>query len=76
MSYESDIQAHIYSDTSVLIIPASCNLNIFLQFSEIMDKISVYIGKQRKNSEGELFSIVCVTISFMFKKFLTAFNSS
>lgn len=23
------------------------------QFSEIVDKISVYVGKQRKNSEGE-----------------------
>lgn len=25
----------------------------FLQFSDIMDKISDYIGKQRKNSDGE-----------------------
>lgn len=24
-----------------------------LKFSEIMDKISEYIGKQRKNSDGE-----------------------
>lgn len=29
------------------------NLNFCLQFSEIMDKISKYSGKQRKNSEGE-----------------------
>lgn len=29
------------------------NLIVCPQFSEIMDKISIYIGKQRKNSEGE-----------------------
>lgn len=28
-------------------------MNLYLQFSEIMDKISAYVGKQRKNSEGE-----------------------
>lgn len=31
-----------------------------LQFSEIMDKISGYIGKQRKNSEGEFTPFLCV----------------
>ncbi len=58
----ANIQADIFSNKSVLVIPASRNLNMFLQFSEIMDKISVYIGKQRKNSEGELFSVACVMI--------------
>lgn len=29
---------------------------VLFQFSEITDKISGYIGKQRKNSEGEFES--------------------
>lgn len=38
---------------SVLVIPVWFQLFFPPQFSEIMDKISVYIGKQRKNSEGK-----------------------
>lgn len=40
-----------------------------MQFSEIMDKISVYIGKQRKNSEGKCKN-VC---TFIFVGMTTCF---
>lgn len=36
------------------------------QFSEIMDKISGYIGKQRKNSEGEFDSYLNCEVRIFF----------
>lgn len=51
VTYKSFTHVEISSKMSALFFPEW--LLCVLQFSEIIDKISEYIGKQRKNSEGE-----------------------
>lgn len=49
-----------YSNVSVPVITVA-----HLQFSEIMDKISAYSGKQRKNSEGKCDPCACFPLKYV-----------